>query len=94
MSRETSNVGATGTVEAELQPEASAAETPSAEPASGESCPRCGQLLSVIRIVVDGTALLMESCDGCDARRWQLAGERIDLAEALHQVGEHAGRRR
>ncbi len=63
-------------------------------PASGEPCQRCGNQLSVIRILVDGNTLLMESCDGCDARRWQLAGERIDLQEALNQVGEHAGRRR
>lgn len=63
-------------------------------PASGEPCERCGNQLSVIRILVDGNTLLMESCDGCDARRWQLAGERIDLQEALNQVGEHAGRRR
>jgi hypothetical protein len=48
----------------------------------------------VIRINVDGNDLLMESCDSCDTRRWQLAGERIDLQEALSQVGEHAGRRR
>ncbi len=63
-------------------------------PESGEPCLRCGAELSVIRILVDGNSLLMESCDGCDARRWQLAGERIDLQEALTQVGEHAGRRR
>jgi hypothetical protein len=63
-------------------------------PASGEPCDRCGNELSVIRIVVDGNTLLMSSCDGCDARRWQLAGEQIDLQEALNQVGEHAGRRR
>jgi hypothetical protein len=60
---------------------------------AGELCSRCSQELSVIRINVDGNTLLMESCDGCDARRWQLAGERIDLEEALNQVGEHAGRR-
>ena len=63
-------------------------------PESGEPCSRCGNELSVIRILVDGNTLLMESCDGCDARRWQLAGERIDLQRALDQVGEHAGRRR
>ena len=63
-------------------------------PAPGEPCERCGKELSVIRILVDGNTLLMESCDGCDARRWQLAGERIDLQQALQQVGEHAGRRR
>ncbi len=66
----------------------------SSDPPPGEPCDRCGNELSVIRIVVDGNNLLMESCDGCDARRWQLAGERIDLQEALNQVGEHAGRRR
>lgn len=70
------------------------AEHESPGPNSGEPCIRCGNELSVIRIVVDGNTLLMESCDGCDARRWQLAGERIDLQEALSQVGEHAGRRR
>jgi len=63
-------------------------------PSTGQPCDRCGNELSVIRILVDGNTLLMESCDGCDARRWQLAGERIDLQEALSQVGEHAGRRR
>lgn len=63
-------------------------------PQSGEPCTQCGNELSVIRIVVDDSTLLMESCDGCDARRWQLAGERIDLKQALDQVGEHAGRRR
>lgn len=62
--------------------------------ADGPPCAACGAPLSVIRITVDGRDLLMESCDGCDTRRWQLAGERIDLQEALSQVGEHAGRRR
>ncbi|MEM9565255.1 MAG: hypothetical protein AAGA93_21715 [Actinomycetota bacterium] len=66
----------------------------STEPNSGEPCDLCGDELSVIRIVVDGNTLLMESCDGCDTRRWQLAGERIDLQQALDEVGEHAGRRR
>jgi hypothetical protein len=51
-------------------------------------------VLSSIEMTVDGNALIMESCDGCDARRWRLAGQRIDLQEALQQVGEHAGRRR
>lgn len=76
------------------------------EPGSGEPRPRggvstaaepceiCGADQSAIRINVDGNMLLMESCDGCDVRRWQLAGERIDLQEALNQVGEHTGRRR
>ncbi len=61
---------------------------------TGDPCGRCGHELSAIRINVDGNTLLMESCDGCDVRRWQLAGERIDLQEALDQVGEHSGRRR
>lgn len=61
---------------------------------SGSACPRCGGEQAAIRIDVDGTTLLMESCDGCDLRRWHLAGERIDLQEALNQVGEHSGRRR
>jgi hypothetical protein len=60
----------------------------------GKPCEACNAPLSAIRINVDGRTLLMESCDGCDTRRWQLAGEQIDLQEALNQVGEHAGRRR
>ena len=60
----------------------------------GKPCEACSAPLSAIRINVDGRTLLMESCDGCDTRRWQLAGEQIDLQEALNQVGEHAGRRR
>ncbi len=61
---------------------------------SGSACEVCGGEQAAIRINVDGNTLLMESCDGCDIRRWQLAGERIDLQEALNQVGEHSGRRR
>jgi len=79
--------------EAEVDIDTAAEQGPDG-PESGEPCLRCGAELSVIRIVVDGNNLHMESCDGCDARRWQLAGERIDLQEALTQVGEHAGRRR
>lgn len=60
----------------------------------GKPCDACGAPLSAIKINVDGRTLLMESCDGCDTRRWQLAGEQIDLQEALNQVGEHAGRRK
>ncbi|MEM7272301.1 MAG: hypothetical protein AAF547_04405 [Actinomycetota bacterium] len=56
-------------------------------------CESCGAEVSAIRIEVDGRTLLMQSCDICDTRSWHLAGERIDLQEALHQVGEHAGRR-
>lgn len=61
---------------------------------TGPPCRACGAELSAIRIEVDGNTLLMESCDGCDTRRWHLEGQRIDLQEALDQVGEHAGRRR
>lgn len=65
-----------------------------ADSGGGLRCSACNNELSVIRIEVDGNTLMMESCDGCDARRWQLAGERIDLQKALNEVGEHAGRRR
>lgn len=61
---------------------------------TGSLCEICGGEQAAIRINVDGNTLLMESCEGCDVRRWQLAGERIDLQEALNQVGEHSGRRR
>ncbi len=61
---------------------------------TGTPCEVCDSELSAIRIEVDGNTLLMESCDRCDTRSWQLAGSRIDLEEALNQVGEHAGRRR
>jgi hypothetical protein len=67
---------------------------PVAAAADAERCEACGGELSVIRITVDDSDLLMQSCNGCDARRWQLAGKRIELQEALSQVGEHAGRRR
>ncbi len=70
-------------------PSTSEAAKPSAGP-----CAICGAEQSAIRINVDGNTLLMESCDNCDIRRWQLEGERIDLQEALNQVGEHSGRRR
>ncbi|MEM8922214.1 MAG: hypothetical protein AAGD35_01855 [Actinomycetota bacterium] len=45
-------------------------------------------------MTVDHNDLVMESCRTCDTRRWQLAGERIDLQQALAEVEEHAGRRR
>lgn len=61
---------------------------------AADPCGICGAAQSAIRINVDGNTLLMESCDTCDVRRWQLEGERIDLQEALNQVGEHSGRRR
>lgn len=64
-------------------------------PKSGpDLCDACGVELVTIRMTVDGSDLVMESCQRCDKRRWHLAGERIDLARALTEVGEHAGRRR
>lgn len=58
-----------------------------------QPCTVCGQDLSLIRLNVEGNILVMESCDGCDVRRWQLEGERIDLQKALEAVAEKAGRR-
>lgn len=57
-------------------------------------CGRCGHDVSIVHIEVDGNVLMMESCDNCDTRRWQLAGEPIELQQALDHVGEHTGRRR
>ncbi len=57
-------------------------------------CEACAVELVSIRMTVDGSDLVMESCQRCDVRRWHLAGERIDLHQALSEVGEHAGRRR
>ncbi|MDH3295570.1 MAG: hypothetical protein OER95_14720 [Acidimicrobiia bacterium] len=59
-----------------------------------QACGRCGHELSMVNIEVDGNVLIMESCDNCDARRWHLAGEPINLQKVLDHVGEHAGRRR
>ena len=60
----------------------------------GDSCQVCRQPLSRIFLNVDGNTLIMESCDGCDMRRWQLAGQRIDLQRALEKVEEQASRAR
>lgn len=57
-------------------------------------CASCAVELVTISMTVDGNDLVMESCQRCDTRRWQLAGRQIDLQQALAQVGEHAGRRR
>ncbi len=57
-------------------------------------CGRCGHEVSTVHIEVDDNVLMMESCDNCDTRRWQLAGEPIELKDALDTVGEHTGRRR
>jgi hypothetical protein len=57
-------------------------------------CPRCSVAMVTITMNVDGNDLVMESCQRCDVRRWHLAGQEIDLEQALAQVGEHVGRRR
>ncbi len=64
------------------------------ESVPGNSCSVCRQPLSRIFLNVDGNTLIMESCDGCDLRRWQLAGKRIDLKRALVEVEEHVSRSR
>lgn len=43
---------------------------------------------------VDGTDLVMRSCDNCDTRTWALGGAPIELDTALDEVGLRAGRRR
>lgn len=60
---------------------------------SRRSCRICSAPVSQININVDGNALILESCDECDSRRWHLDGQPIDLKRALDEVGEHAGRR-
>jgi hypothetical protein len=57
-------------------------------------CQVCGAEVSLINITVEGNVLVMESCDGCDTRRWHMAGEPISLDRVLNKVGEHTGRRR
>lgn len=57
-------------------------------------CGVCGAEVSLINITVEGNVLVMESCDGCDTRRWHKAGEPIGLDRVLDEVGEQAGRRR
>ncbi|MGI9609821.1 MAG: hypothetical protein ACR2NL_05965 [Acidimicrobiia bacterium] len=47
-----------------------------------------------LRMNVDGNDLIMFSCQTCDTRTWELAGNDINLAAALQHVGTHAGRRR
>lgn len=71
------------------------AHSDSPAPRTGPAlCESCAVELVSIRMTVDGSDLVMESCQSCDLRRWHLAGERIDLQQALSEVGEHAGRRR
>ena len=62
--------------------------------AAPEHCDACGVELVTIAMTVDGNDLVMRSCQRCDTRSWHLAGTRIDLQQALAEVGEHAGRRR
>lgn len=61
---------------------------------SPSMCEQCDVELVTIRMTVDQSDLVMESCQKCDTRRWHHAGQRIDLQHALEQVSEHAGRRR
>lgn len=64
------------------------------EPTVGPgSCRVCTSSVSRININVDGNDLILESCDHCDARRWRLDGQSIDLQQALDEVGEHVGRK-
>lgn len=57
-------------------------------------CLKCAGEVIAIALTVDGRDLVMHSCQGCDVRSWSLAGEAVELATALAQVGEHSGRRR
>lgn len=59
-----------------------------------EPCPRCGTELVVIGLLVDGSNLLMRSCDTCDTRTWQLGPQPVDLDTALDEVGHVSGRQR
>ncbi len=59
-----------------------------------ERCATCGNEAVAIAMHVDGTDLVMRSCDNCDTRTWSLGGAPIELGNALEQVGLHAGRRR
>lgn len=70
------------------------ASLPEAGAAKPVLCETCKIEVVTIHMTVDGNDLVMESCQRCDTRRWHLAGKRIDLEQALAEVGEHAGRRR
>ncbi len=69
-------------------------EASSDDPASGDLCQACGTPLVVIRLNIDGNALLMQSCETCDIRSWRLDGETIDRTMAIAEVEDHTGRRR
>jgi len=56
-------------------------------------CSSCSTELATIEIPVDGNFLHMQSCDNCDMRTWQLAGQRIDLKDVLAEVKEHVGKK-
>ncbi len=59
-----------------------------------QECSTCGSELVVIAMLIDNADMEMASCQKCDTRVWRQGGETIALAEALAEVGEHAGRRR
>lgn len=59
-----------------------------------ERCATCGHQAVAISMHVDGTDLVMRSCDNCDTRTWALGGAPIELDTALDEVGLRAGRRR
>lgn len=59
-----------------------------------ERCATCGHEAVAIAMAVDGTDLVMRSCDHCDTRTWALGGAPIALDTALEEVGLRSGRRR
>ncbi len=61
---------------------------------AAQPCPTCTSELVTLKINVDGHDLIMLSCQTCDTRTWELAGQDINLEAALEHVGTHAGRRR
>ena len=61
---------------------------------NAQQCQDCGHDLVEINLLVDGSDLQMFSCDNCDKRSWRRGGVVIDLAEALGEFEQHAGRRR
>ncbi len=61
---------------------------------NAQQCHDCGHDLVEIGLLVDGSNLQMFSCDHCDKRSWRRGGVVIDLADALGEFEQHAGRRR
>ena len=64
------------------------------EPVSGDLCQECKTPTVVIRLNIDGYTLLMQSCETCDIRSWNLRGETIDRQSAISEVGDSLARRR